>query len=95
MVSEKDVQHIAELADVSISATELGTFTHQFNAILEYFDILDRVDLFSDGFAQGNLQVRSEDRQHDARNAAARGTSTRRPNWPPGSGGRARGWRAR
>ena len=44
MVSEKDVQHIAGLADVGISAEELGTFTHQFNAILEYFDILDRVE---------------------------------------------------
>jgi len=44
MVSEKDVQHIAELADVGISSGELGTFTHQFNAILEYFDTLDRVE---------------------------------------------------
>jgi aspartyl-tRNA(Asn)/glutamyl-tRNA(Gln) amidotransferase subunit C len=44
MVSEKDVQHIAGLADVGISEKELGTFTHQFNAILEYFDILDRVE---------------------------------------------------
>jgi aspartyl-tRNA(Asn)/glutamyl-tRNA(Gln) amidotransferase subunit C len=44
MVTEKDVQHIAELADVGISPEELGTFTHQFNAILEYFDILDRVE---------------------------------------------------
>jgi aspartyl-tRNA(Asn)/glutamyl-tRNA(Gln) amidotransferase subunit C len=44
MVTEKDVQHIAELADVGISTEELGTFTHQFNAILEYFDILDRVE---------------------------------------------------
>ena len=44
MVTEKDVQHIAELADVGISPGELGTFTHQFNAILEYFDILDRVE---------------------------------------------------
>jgi aspartyl-tRNA(Asn)/glutamyl-tRNA(Gln) amidotransferase subunit C len=44
MVSEKDVQHIAGLADVGISDEELGTFTHQFNAILEYFDILDRVE---------------------------------------------------
>ena len=43
MVTEKDVQHIAELADVGISPGELGTFTHQFNAILEYFDTLDRV----------------------------------------------------
>ena len=44
MVTEKDVQHIAELADVGISAGELEDFTHQFNAILEYFDILDRVE---------------------------------------------------
>ncbi|MDD4137259.1 MAG: Asp-tRNA(Asn)/Glu-tRNA(Gln) amidotransferase subunit GatC [Methanoregula sp.] len=44
MVSEKDVQHIAELADVGISPEELGTFTHQFNAIIEYFDTLDRVE---------------------------------------------------
>jgi len=44
MVTEKDVQHIAELADVGISPEELGTFTHQFNAIIEYFDILDKVE---------------------------------------------------
>jgi aspartyl-tRNA(Asn)/glutamyl-tRNA(Gln) amidotransferase subunit C len=44
MVTEKDVQHIAELADVGISPEELGTFTHQFNAILEYFDILDHAE---------------------------------------------------
>jgi len=43
MVTEKDVQHIAELADVGISSGELGTFTHQFNEILEYFDTLDTV----------------------------------------------------
>jgi len=44
MVTEKDVQHIAELADVGVSAGELENFTFQFNAILEYFDILDRVE---------------------------------------------------
>jgi aspartyl-tRNA(Asn)/glutamyl-tRNA(Gln) amidotransferase subunit C len=43
MATEHEVRHIAELADVGINAEELGTFTHQFNAILEYFDILDRV----------------------------------------------------
>ena len=43
MVSEKDVQHIAELADIGISSGELGTFTHQFNEILAYFDQLDAV----------------------------------------------------
>jgi aspartyl-tRNA(Asn)/glutamyl-tRNA(Gln) amidotransferase subunit C len=43
MVTEHEVNHIAELADVGINTGELGTFTHQFNAILEYFDILDQV----------------------------------------------------
>lgn len=41
MINENDVLHIAELADISISSPELGKFTEQFNAILEYFDILD------------------------------------------------------
>jgi aspartyl-tRNA(Asn)/glutamyl-tRNA(Gln) amidotransferase subunit C len=43
MVTEQDVVHIADLADIGIDAAELDTFTGQFNAILEYFDILDRV----------------------------------------------------
>ena len=43
MATEHEVNHIAELADVGIDREELGTFTHQFNAILEYFDVLDRV----------------------------------------------------
>ncbi len=43
MVTEQDVQHIGELADIGIDAGELGTFTAQFNAILDYFDVLDRV----------------------------------------------------
>lgn len=43
MATEHEVQHIAELADVGINKEELDTFTHQFNAILEYFDVLDRV----------------------------------------------------
>jgi aspartyl-tRNA(Asn)/glutamyl-tRNA(Gln) amidotransferase subunit C len=44
MVTEKDVEHIAELADIGIDKEELGPFTHQFNAIIDYFDILDRVE---------------------------------------------------
>jgi aspartyl-tRNA(Asn)/glutamyl-tRNA(Gln) amidotransferase subunit C len=43
MVTEQDVQHIAELADIGINTRELGPFTDQFNAILDYFDVLDRV----------------------------------------------------
>ena len=43
MVTEHDVQHIAELADVGINKEELGPFTTRFNAILEYFDTLDTV----------------------------------------------------
>ncbi|MDV0443416.1 Asp-tRNA(Asn)/Glu-tRNA(Gln) amidotransferase subunit GatC [Methanorbis rubei] len=44
MVSENDVLHIAELADIGIATAELGKFTEQFNAILEYFDILDTLE---------------------------------------------------
>jgi aspartyl-tRNA(Asn)/glutamyl-tRNA(Gln) amidotransferase subunit C len=43
MATEQEVRHIAGLADVGINMEELGLFTHQFNAILDYFDILDRV----------------------------------------------------
>jgi aspartyl-tRNA(Asn)/glutamyl-tRNA(Gln) amidotransferase subunit C len=43
MVTEKDVEHIGELADIGIDTHELATFTGQFNAIVEYFDVLDRV----------------------------------------------------
>jgi aspartyl/glutamyl-tRNA(Asn/Gln) amidotransferase, C subunit len=45
MVNENDVTHIAELADLSISAAELPKFTEQFNSILEYFDILDTLEI--------------------------------------------------
>jgi aspartyl-tRNA(Asn)/glutamyl-tRNA(Gln) amidotransferase subunit C len=53
MVTEKDVQHIAELADIGIGTEDLDAFTHQFNAILEYFDILDRVE----GSGQGERDL--------------------------------------
>jgi aspartyl-tRNA(Asn)/glutamyl-tRNA(Gln) amidotransferase subunit C len=44
MISEKDVEHIAELADIGIIREELDEFTGQFNKILDYFDILDRIE---------------------------------------------------
>ncbi len=44
MVSERDVAHIAELADIGIDKEELEEFTGRFNEILEYFDILDQVE---------------------------------------------------
>lgn len=43
MVTEKDVEHIGELADIGIDTAELAIFTGQFNAIVKYFDVLDRV----------------------------------------------------
>jgi aspartyl-tRNA(Asn)/glutamyl-tRNA(Gln) amidotransferase subunit C len=44
MVSERDVEHIAELADIGIDKAELAEFTGRFNEILDYFDILDQVE---------------------------------------------------
>jgi aspartyl-tRNA(Asn)/glutamyl-tRNA(Gln) amidotransferase subunit C len=43
MISKNEVQHIAELGDIGITPEELEEFTHQFNDILDYFDILDQV----------------------------------------------------
>jgi aspartyl-tRNA(Asn)/glutamyl-tRNA(Gln) amidotransferase subunit C len=43
MVTEREIEHISELADIGLNKEELGAFTDQFNVILEYFDILDQV----------------------------------------------------
>ena len=44
MIEERDVEHIAMLADIGITKEELAEFTGQFNEILDYFDILDKVE---------------------------------------------------
>jgi aspartyl-tRNA(Asn)/glutamyl-tRNA(Gln) amidotransferase subunit C len=49
MVSEKDVAHIAGLADIGIEKEELAEFTGRFNEILDYFDVLDQVEPGSRG----------------------------------------------
>ena len=45
MITEEDVQHIAGLADISVPEKELPAFTKSFNDILEYFDILDTLEI--------------------------------------------------
>jgi len=60
MVSPDDVEKIANLADVSLSRERLGEFTREFNAILEYFDILDTVREEA-GERTGEFNVMRED----------------------------------
>jgi len=60
MVSERDIEHIAELADIGIIKEELNEFTVQFNRILDYFDILDTV-LGDCGYEQDRYNVLRED----------------------------------
>lgn len=48
MITEKDTEHIAQLADIAIYREELAAFTSRFNEILEYFDILDTVEVMED-----------------------------------------------
>ncbi|HMA04645.1 MAG TPA: Asp-tRNA(Asn)/Glu-tRNA(Gln) amidotransferase subunit GatC [Methanomicrobiales archaeon] len=43
MISPDDVEKIAGLADIGLARERLSGFTREFNAILEYFDILDTV----------------------------------------------------
>jgi aspartyl-tRNA(Asn)/glutamyl-tRNA(Gln) amidotransferase subunit C len=77
MVTERDVHHIAGLADIGIDTGELDTFTAQFNAILDYFDVLDRVQGDEAG-ARDLINVMREDvvepslpQEEVLRNAAA------------------------
>jgi aspartyl-tRNA(Asn)/glutamyl-tRNA(Gln) amidotransferase subunit C len=60
MVSERDVEHIAELADIGIIKEELDDFTVQFNRILDYFDILDTIE-GNTGYEPGQYNVLRED----------------------------------
>jgi aspartyl-tRNA(Asn)/glutamyl-tRNA(Gln) amidotransferase subunit C len=60
MVSERDIEHIADLADIGIIKDELDEFTTQFNRILDYFDILDTVE-GNCGYIQESFNVLRED----------------------------------
>jgi aspartyl-tRNA(Asn)/glutamyl-tRNA(Gln) amidotransferase subunit C len=43
-VTRKDVEHIAELARLTFNDTELESFTHQLNQILDYMEKLNELD---------------------------------------------------
>ena len=43
-VTTKDVEHIARLSRLTIPESEMEKFTEQFNQILNYADILEKVD---------------------------------------------------
>lgn len=45
MVTKEEVENISKLADITIEKDKLSGFTGQFNKILEYFDILDNVEM--------------------------------------------------
>jgi aspartyl-tRNA(Asn)/glutamyl-tRNA(Gln) amidotransferase subunit C len=60
MVSPDDVEKIAGLADIRLPGERLGEFTREFNAILEYFDILDSVREEA-GEGGGEFNVMRED----------------------------------
>jgi aspartyl-tRNA(Asn)/glutamyl-tRNA(Gln) amidotransferase subunit C len=60
MVSPDDVEKIANLADIRLSRERLGEFTREFNAILEYFDVLDTV-CEDAGEGRGEFNIMRED----------------------------------
>lgn len=45
MITEDEVRHISALADLTVPESEIVKFTESFNAILEYFDILDTLEI--------------------------------------------------
>ncbi len=60
MVSEEEVLRIATLADIGIGTEELPPFTRDFNAILDYFAVLDRVPA-GEGWKSGIANILRED----------------------------------
>ena len=43
-VSAEDVKHIAQLSRLTVPEAEMEKFTEQFNQILNYADILEKID---------------------------------------------------
>ncbi len=43
-ISLTDLEHIAKLARITLTETEKNTFLPQLESVLEYLDVLDRVD---------------------------------------------------
>jgi len=43
-ITNKDIQHIAELARLNLATEEIEKFTNQFDNILNYMDRLNQVD---------------------------------------------------
>ncbi len=60
MVTPEDVERIAALADIRLARERLGEFTRGFNAILEYFGVLDTVREEAGGEG-GDFNVMRED----------------------------------
>jgi aspartyl-tRNA(Asn)/glutamyl-tRNA(Gln) amidotransferase subunit C len=60
MISPDDVEKIAHLADIGLPRERRGEFMKDFNAILEYFDVLDIVREEA-GAAGGEINVMRED----------------------------------
>ncbi|EGO65562.1 Asp-tRNA(Asn)/Glu-tRNA(Gln) amidotransferase subunit GatC [Acetonema longum] len=44
MITPKDVEHVALLSRLELDQQETGKFTGQLNAILEYVEVLKKVD---------------------------------------------------
>ena len=43
-ITRKDVEHVALLSRLELTEEDIGKFTGQFNAILDYIDVLSKVD---------------------------------------------------
>lgn len=48
MVSVEEVRHLAHLARIGVEDEELRLYAEQINEIIEYFNMLDELDISSD-----------------------------------------------
>ena len=87
-VTEKDVQYVAELANVELTPTERERMVRDLNSILDYVDVLNELDTgnvepmaqTSDRFGVDPAKKGSARFQYATRDDIATGVSTAPPN---------------
>jgi aspartyl-tRNA(Asn)/glutamyl-tRNA(Gln) amidotransferase subunit C len=71
-LSRKDVEHIAELARLTLSDEEKTLYQEQLSAILEYFETLERLDTEAISPTATVLPLRSVMREDEPRPSTPR-----------------------
>ena len=70
MISQKEVQHIAQLARLGLTAKEIEKYRRDLSAILDYIEKLKKVDITETKETSHPLSVKNVFRKDEAAKAA-------------------------